>query len=87
MACGVPVVASTAEALTEVGADAVLYAPPEDASQLAHQIERTLEDEPTRSLLRGKGPERAASFSWEAAAEKTAQALEEAARESGGATP
>jgi len=87
MACGVPVVASTAEALTEVGADAALYAPPEDASQLAHQIERALEDEPTRSLLRGKGPERAASFSWEAAAEKTAEALEEATREAGGGTP
>src|SRR6185503_18458877 len=35
MACGTPVVASTAEALLEVGGDAALYAPPRDVEALS----------------------------------------------------
>jgi len=81
MACGIPVVVSTAPALIEVGGNAALYADPRDPVELARQIERALEDVPLREQLRRAGPERAASFSWEAAARQTADVLEEAARE------
>jgi glycosyltransferase involved in cell wall biosynthesis len=79
MACGTPVVASTAEALREVGGDAALYAPPRDVDALSRAIERALEDIPLREELALAGPRRAAAFRWEAAAEVTARALAEAA--------
>ncbi|HEY3204869.1 MAG TPA: glycosyltransferase family 1 protein [Thermoanaerobaculia bacterium] len=79
MAVGTPVVASTAEALQEVGGEAALYAPPRDTEALARQIERALEDEPLRSRLAADGPARAARFTWEEAAERTAGVIAEAA--------
>ncbi|HEY1251046.1 MAG TPA: glycosyltransferase family 1 protein [Thermoanaerobaculia bacterium] len=79
MACGTPVVASTADALREVGGDAALYAPPLDPAALAERIERALDDEPLRERCRAAGPERAAAFSWETAAARTAEAIREAA--------
>ena len=81
MACGIPVVASTAEALVEVAGDAALFAAPGDAPGLAREIERALEDPATRGRLAAAGPRRAARFSWEAAGEATAAALAEAAGE------
>ena len=81
MACGTPVVASTAEALREVGGDAALYAPPRDVEALSRQIERALDDESLRAELALAGPRRAAGFRWEAAAETTARTLAEAAIE------
>jgi glycosyltransferase involved in cell wall biosynthesis len=82
MACGVPVVASSAEALVEVCGDAALYADPRDPAALARQIERALEEEETRRVLTQRGTARAAGFTWEAAAEPTASALAEAVGES-----
>jgi glycosyltransferase involved in cell wall biosynthesis len=79
MACGVPVVASTADALVEVGGDAALYAPPRSPDELARQLERALEDAPLRARLSEAGPRRAARFTWDEAAEKTALAIVEAA--------
>ena len=79
MACGIPVVASTADALREVGGDAALYAPAREPETLSRQIEAVLDDEALRRRCSVAGPERAAGFSWESAAEKTAQAVTEAA--------
>ncbi len=81
MSCGIPVVASTAAALVEVGGEAAVYAPPRDVEALSRQIERALEDEPLRAALSAAGPARAAGFSWDAAVEKTAAVIAEAARE------
>lgn len=81
MACGVPVVASTAEALVEVAGEAALYAAPDDPAGLARQIERVLEDPELALRLRAAGPPRASRFTWEAAAADTMSVLEEAARE------
>jgi glycosyltransferase involved in cell wall biosynthesis len=81
MACGTPVVASTTDALTEVGGDAALYAPPRDPEALSRQIERALEDEALRGALASAGPARAALFGWDETAERTAAALAEAAAE------
>ncbi len=79
MACGTPVVASTAAALREVGGDAALYAPAREPEALAVQIERVLDDGDLRRRLAAAGPERAAGFSWDIAAERTASAVREAA--------
>ena len=81
MACGTPVVASSAEALREVAAHAALFAEPTDAEGFARQIERLLEDRPLASRLSAAGPARAGEFSWGAAAEATAAVLAEAAAE------
>ena len=79
MACGAPVVASTADALVEVGGDAALYAPADDAMAFARQIERVLDNPALAARLASTGPPRAAMFTWDAAAEETAAALAEAA--------
>ena len=81
MACGTPVVASTAEALREVAGGAALFAEPWDSAGFARQIERVLEDVVTRERLAAAGPDRAAKFSWLAAARGTAAVLAEAAGE------
>lgn len=81
MACGIPVVASTAEALREVAGGAALFAQPRDSARFAREIERVLEDPATRFRLAVAGPERAAMFSWEAAGQATAAVLAEAAGE------
>jgi len=81
MAVGLPVVASTADALREVGGDAAIYAPPRDVEALSRQIERALEDEPVRTRLAEAGPARAARFTWAAAVEATAKVIGEAVGE------
>ena len=81
MACGTPVVSSTADALVEVAGDAALYAPARDIEALSRQIERALEDDDARAALRAAGHARAALFRWEDAARDTAAAVAEAARE------
>jgi glycosyltransferase involved in cell wall biosynthesis len=79
MACGVPVVVSTADALREVAGDCALYAEPGDAAGFARRIEQILDDAQLASRLAAAGPVRAAGFSWESAARSTARVLEEAA--------
>lgn len=81
MACGAPVVTSTAEALVEVAGDAALFAPPESPAEIALTIERVLDDAALRERLRAAGVARAAGFTWERAAAETGAALAEAARE------
>jgi glycosyltransferase involved in cell wall biosynthesis len=81
MACGTPVVASTADALVEVGGDAALYAPPRDVEALARAIEQALEDGPLRERLAAAGRRRAEQFPWDAGASATAEAVAEVFRE------
>ena len=83
MACGLPVVASTAEALREVAGDAALFADPGDPAAFSRAIERVLDDPGTRESLHAAGLLRAAGFSWEACARATAGVLAEAAAEAG----
>ncbi len=79
MACGIPVVASTAEALREVAGDAALFAEARDSAGFAREIERVLQDPATRRRLSNAGPDRAAKFSWEEAGRATSEALAQAA--------
>jgi glycosyltransferase involved in cell wall biosynthesis len=67
-AAGLPVVSSGAGALAEVGGDAVLVAPAEDASALAAAVARVATDSAARQSLVERGRVRARGFNWEATA-------------------
>ncbi|HEX2297603.1 MAG TPA: glycosyltransferase family 1 protein [Pseudonocardiaceae bacterium] len=71
MACGCPVVVSTAGALPEVVGDAGLTVDPHDVVGLCAAIRAVLENDGLRSRLRDAGLRRAAEFSWERAAAQT----------------
>jgi glycosyltransferase involved in cell wall biosynthesis len=71
MACGAPVVASTATSLPEVVGDAGLLVAPTDAAGLAQALGRVLDDEALRADLGRRARERAAQFTWRRTAEMT----------------
>ena len=64
MACGTPVVCSTAEALRELVGDAADLVPPDDVDGWASAMSRAIRDESWRADRRRLGLARAASFSW-----------------------
>jgi glycosyltransferase involved in cell wall biosynthesis len=72
MACGTPVVTSNASSLPEVAGDAALLVPPDDVGALADALARTLTDADLRQALHAKGLARAATFTWEETARRTA---------------
>jgi glycosyltransferase involved in cell wall biosynthesis len=72
MACGTPVVASSAGSLPEIGGEAALYAPPDDAQAWASALSRIVQDEALRAHLRAAGLERAARFNWDESARRHA---------------
>lgn len=71
MACGTPVVASSAASMPEVGGDAVLYADPRDSRAFANQVARLISDMELRRRMADAGLRRAARFSWRRAALET----------------
>lgn len=77
MAAGVPVVAARRGALPEVCADAALLVEP-DGTALADGLRRVLDDRDLAAALREKGRARAATYSWERAAEAHMKAYAEA---------
>jgi glycosyltransferase involved in cell wall biosynthesis len=78
MACGLPVVASTAPALREVLDDVALLVNPQDVVALAEAMAAVLGDQALRSRLRESGLRRAALFSWGRTARETAAVYHEA---------
>jgi glycosyltransferase involved in cell wall biosynthesis len=68
MACGTPVVASTAGALPEVLGDAALLVDPYDEDAITQALQAAAED---HGELRRRGFVRAARYSWRRAAEET----------------
>ena len=80
MACGLPVVSTTAGALPEVVADGKcgILVPPRDHSALAGALKRLLSDEPLRQAMGEEGRERVERlFNWEEAARKTLEIYRE----------
>lgn len=71
MRCGTPVLTSNADALLEVGGDAVAYFNPDKPEQLAAQMKKLAEEEGLRNFMSMRSLERASHFSWN----KTADAL------------
>ena len=71
MACGVPVVTSSASSLPEVIGDAGFGLEPDDPRQIGGSIIATIVQEELAADLREKGLNRAAEFSWEKTATET----------------
>ena len=82
MACGLPVVASTATAITEVTAGCALQADPLNYDALATQVRLAL-DGGSPDLI-GRARSHAASFTWERAAEQVTALHREILDEQGG---
>jgi glycosyltransferase involved in cell wall biosynthesis len=78
MACGLPLVATTAGALPEVVGDSALLVPPGDPQALADQLTALLADPGLRLSLGERGRLRVASrFTWEATARATVERYRE----------
>jgi glycosyltransferase involved in cell wall biosynthesis len=67
MACGAPVVATTAQAVPEVAGDAAIFVDPSDVAGLADALCLVATDAGLASRLAAKGLERARHFRWEEA--------------------
>ncbi len=68
MAAGVPVVTSNRASLPEVAGDAAWLVDPEDPAAIAEAVYAALTDPAARARAIAAGRERAATFTWEAAA-------------------
>lgn len=80
MACGTPVIASTAGSLPEVAADAAVLVDPSDICAIADAIGRVATDAEFHTDLIRRGSARARLFSWERAASQTIRVYEECLR-------
>ena len=78
MACGAPVVATTAPAVPEVAGGAALLVDPGDISGLAEALGRVLTDPALARDLRARGLARAATFDWKNAVELALRAYRRA---------
>ena len=65
MYCDIPVIASSASSLPEVGGNAVLYADPSDAESIKSAMLALYGDPEMRSDLIGKARVQREKFSWE----------------------
>lgn len=83
MACGTPIVTSSANGLEEIAGDAALRVDPQDTEAIADAIGRVLSDAELRQALSAKGLARARRFSWDDCAAQTLAVLEETADERG----
>jgi glycosyltransferase involved in cell wall biosynthesis len=80
MACGTPVVASTAPALEEAIGDAGLLAAPDDEDSLVRNLRDALTDDSVAAELRRKGLERVTRYSWHRTAEELTRIYSAVAR-------
>ncbi|BBL72983.1 glycosyltransferase family 4 protein [Methylomagnum ishizawai] len=78
MACGCPVLASTAPAVREVCGDAALYFDPNRPDQLAGQIREVFADTGLRQRLSRAGLARAKCYSWKESARLNLAFMQEA---------
>ena len=78
MACGTPVIGSTAASIPEVAGDAALLIEPTDTSQWVAAITKVANDDRTRWAMKSKGLTRAATFTWERTARLTLDGYREA---------
>jgi glycosyltransferase involved in cell wall biosynthesis len=79
MACGTPVITSTAASLPEVGGKAAALVPPHDTDRIAEEMERVLDDSQLRTEMRAAGRIQASRFSWRAMTDQTVNAYARAA--------
>ena len=79
MVAGTPVLASDIPVLREIGGDAALYAPPDDAEAWAAAIVRLTTDDDLRAGLVAAGAAHASGYTWEGAAARLVAAAVSAA--------
>ncbi len=82
MACGVPVVTTTAGSLPEVMGSAGYLLPPDDTRTIGAAILTIVVEPSVHDDLRARGLAQAARFSWEKTARETAQVYAEVASQS-----
>jgi len=71
MACGCPVIGSSASSIPEVIGDAGLICNPKETESIAHQMRRILHEPELSARLRAEGIRRASGFDWRRTAELT----------------
>lgn len=77
MACGTPVLTSTATAMPEVAEDAAILVDPLDVDAIADGMRRLAGDEGLRRDLRIKGLHRSSLFTWQQTCSKVRQVIAE----------
>lgn len=90
MACGLPVIVSSANGTSEIitdGADGLILQDPRDARTLASLIQRLCEDETFRHQLAAGAVETARKYTWERNARELTSIFEEVRRKKSQATP
>ncbi len=75
MAAGTPVLTSDVSSLPEIAGEDALLVDPKDEDAIARGLRRLLEDADLRERLVGPARARAAGFTWEATARRTAEVL------------
>lgn len=68
MACGRPVLASTADALMELSAGAAAHTPPQDVDAMTAKLRQLLEDKALREQMETASAARARQFNWNVSA-------------------
>jgi anaerobic magnesium-protoporphyrin IX monomethyl ester cyclase len=86
MACGVPVIAGPASALTEVGSHAVYHVDRLDADRLGEALIDLAKDGARRARMSAAGLARAREFSWDRAARESLEIYAGVAKQKCGAT-
>ncbi|MFC1643518.1 glycosyltransferase family 4 protein [Chlamydiota bacterium] len=76
MSFGAPVVTSNTSSLPEVAGDGAVLVDPENIGEIAEGIFKIIDNRTFAELLRNKGKERAALFSWENTTQKVLDVLE-----------
>ncbi|HZR17140.1 MAG TPA: glycosyltransferase family 1 protein [Verrucomicrobiae bacterium] len=87
MACGCPVISSTAGSLAEVIGEAALKVDPESVTAMADQMSRLTLDEGMAERLRAAGLVQARKFDWARTASETLQVYQQAATSGGSRLP
>jgi glycosyltransferase involved in cell wall biosynthesis len=77
-AAGIPVLTSDVSSLPEVAGNAAVLVDPRDEAAIAAGLAQLFADDDLRAILSAAGLARAASFTWEATAKRTAEALHRA---------
>lgn len=76
MACGTPTLISNTPALAEVAGDAALLVDPRNIASISQGLERLLNDDALRTLMRERGLKQAGAFSWRRTALQTLAAYQ-----------
>lgn len=77
MACGCPVVSSSAASMPEVVGEAGILVDPKNAYKMADAVSSLTDNEDVRTMLRERGYQQAKKFSWQESAKKTLEIFTE----------